>query len=140
MFKEYGRLPIISCYASQINQVFYHILGNAIDAFPSVSNSINPRIEIRTEVVDARTVKIVISDNGMGMDRETLAKIFDPFFTTKPIGKGTGLGMAISHQIVVATHGGTLEVKSELGEGTQFCIGLPVNNHLGGHELSFDND
>ncbi|WP_318732283.1 MULTISPECIES: sensor histidine kinase [unclassified Roseofilum] len=76
----------------------------------------------------------------MGMTRETLAKIFDPFFTTKPIGKGTGLGMAIAYQIVVVTHGGTLEVESEFGKGTQFCIGLPVNNYLGGHELSFDND
>jgi len=50
------------------------------------------------------------------------------------------LGMAIAHQIVLATHGGTLKVESELGKGTQFCIGLPVNNYLGGHELSFDND
>ncbi|WP_413039296.1 ATP-binding protein [Roseofilum sp. SBFL] len=56
------------------------------------------------------------------------------------MGKGTMLGMAIAHQIVLATHGGTLKVESELGKGTQFCIGLPVNNYLGGHELSFDND
>jgi len=126
--REYGNLPQVTCYGSQLNQVFFHILSNAIDALSSVPHAIAPKIAIRTNVVDEKRVKILISDNGIGMDRETLAKIFDPFFTTKPIGKGTGLGMAIAHQIVVETHKGTLEVHSELGQGTQFSIHLPISS------------
>ena len=81
------------------------------DALSSQSSA-KPAITIRTEAVDKLTVKIVISDNGEGMSQDTLAKIFDPFFTTKPVGKGTGLGMAIAYQIIVGEHGGDLTYSS----------------------------
>ena len=78
-------------------------------------------------MVDKLNVQITISDNGLGMERGTWAKIFDPFFTTKPVGKGTGLGMAIAYQIIVGEHGGDLTCYSELGKGTDTVIILPVN-------------
>ena len=69
---------------------------------------------------------IRINDNGDGMSEKIQSHIFDPFFTTKPVGKGTGLGLAIAHQIVVDTHNGCLDVQSEVGQGSEFCIKLPV--------------
>ncbi|NEQ55744.1 MAG: hypothetical protein F6K11_37515, partial [Leptolyngbya sp. SIO3F4] len=69
-------------------------------------------------------VEIRIADNGTGMTDEVKSKIFDHLFTTKAAGKGTGLGLAIAHQIIVDTHGGSLEVTSDVGKGTEFCIRL----------------
>lgn len=93
VIKEYGLIPQVNCYASQLNQVFMNILNNAIDAFTSDSNPISqPIIEIKTEMVSPENmVKISITDNGIGMNQTTLSHIFDPFFTTKPVGDGTGL-------------------------------------------------
>jgi two-component system, NtrC family, sensor kinase len=68
-----------------------------------------------------------IADNGSGIPPEIQQRIFETFFTTKPVGKGTGLGMAISHQIVVEKHGGKLNLKSSLDSGTEFEILLPLN-------------
>ncbi|MEH2032588.1 MAG: ATP-binding protein [Nostoc sp.] len=68
-----------------------------------------------------------IADNGPGMKEEVIRRIYDPFFTTKDIGKGTGLGMAISYQIVVDRHGGMLKCRSKPGEGTEFWIQIPIN-------------
>jgi predicted ATPase/signal transduction histidine kinase/tRNA A-37 threonylcarbamoyl transferase component Bud32 len=135
--KEYGKLPQVNCYASQINQVFMNILNNSIDALedlrivsdcPDVGDKEqrnSPQILIQTEVLENRQVCIRISDNGIGMNEETRKKVFDPFFTTKPIGKGTGLGMSISYQIIVEKHGGTIEFNSEVGQGTEFSFKIP---------------
>jgi signal transduction histidine kinase len=71
-------------------------------------------------------VRILISDNGSGMEPDVLDKIFDPFFSTKPIGSGTGLGLSISYSIVVEKHGGKLSCVSELGKGTEFMIDVPI--------------
>ncbi|MGI2904506.1 sensor histidine kinase [Tolypothrix sp. VBCCA 56010] len=86
-----------------------------------------PQITIRTAVLDNQWVVIQIADNGLGMKEEVIRRIYDPFFTTKDVGKGTGLGMAISYQIVVDRHRGILKCRSQPGEGTEFWIQIPVN-------------
>lgn len=146
--KDYAKLPFVECYPGQLNQVFMNILVNAIDAleermvneelatqqseliqdFPtSYSPLPTPQIIIRTEVFDEQWILIRIADNGLGMKEGVIRRIYDPFFTTKEIGKGTGLGMAISHQIVVERHRGVLKCRSQPGEGTEFWIQIPVN-------------
>jgi signal transduction histidine kinase len=138
VIKEYGDLPIIEGHPGQLNQVFMNILGNAIDAInekiengennPNAdSQGFTPRIKICTEVTeDQQNVVIRISDNGIGMSEEIRQMIFEQFFSTKPVGQGTGLGLSISRQIVVIKHGGTLDVYSTLGEGSEFVLTLPV--------------
>jgi signal transduction histidine kinase len=136
--KDYAKLPLIECYPGQLNQVFMNILANAIDALEegiensgvrssSQSSIPNSQITIRTKVLDQQWVVIRIADNGPGMKEEVIRRIYDPFFTTKDIGKGTGLGMAISYQIVVDKHGGMLKCRSQPGEGTEFWIQIPLN-------------
>ncbi|MEW5858554.1 MAG: ATP-binding protein, partial [Cyanobacteriota bacterium] len=98
---------------------------------PPIPNAQAPvaSIRIRTEVVaidDSPHVVIRIRDNGSGIPPNVKARLFDPFFTTKPVGKGTGLGLSISHQIVVEKHGGVLKCFSEPGQGTEFCIEIPI--------------
>ncbi|MBD2184358.1 PAS domain S-box protein [Planktothrix sp. FACHB-1355] len=140
--KVYGNLPPVECYAGQLNQVFMNILNNAIDA---LENQPAPRkIEIRTEIVTTQKlatddtkqrildrVAIRVRDNGPGMTEAVKARLFDPFFTTKPVGKGTGLGLSISYQIVVEKHGGVLNCLSELGQGSEFSIEIPVAQNKG---------
>ena len=132
IIKEYGELPLLECYPSQLNQVFMNLLGNAVDALEQ-----ELMMGDRTHKPEAATVKIIttklnnqvliqIRDNGPGIDEQHRAKLFDPFFTTKPIGKGTGLGLSISHQIVTDKHGGQLTVSSELGQGSEFQIYVPL--------------
>ncbi|HEY9605940.1 MAG TPA: PAS domain S-box protein [Allocoleopsis sp.] len=128
--KEYGQLPLVECYASQLNQVFMNLLSNAIDALEESRVSDDKErslcIWIRTEVQDSDNVAIRIIDNGIGMTPKILGQLFTPFFTTKPAGKGTGLGLSISYQIVVEKHGGKLQCFSTPGEGTEFLIQLPI--------------
>ncbi|MCG6133083.1 MAG: response regulator [Nostoc sp. LLA-1] len=183
--KEYGSLPLITCYASELNQVFMHLLNNAIDALErggseeknsqdqltmcetsenlgtshsaalhsspvngqkEISQRVevnryiskntrksvpmpiaNPQIRICTELVESHTVKIAIADNGHGIDELLQSRLFDPFFTTKPVGKGSGLGLSISYQIVVQKHRGHLTCSSSPGKGTEFTICIPFN-------------
>ncbi|MGM3308330.1 ATP-binding protein [Anabaena sp. WFMT] len=129
--KDYAKLPLIECYPGQLNQVFMNILSNAIDALEAEMENgairTTPQITILTEVLDQQWVVIRIADNGLGMKEEVLHRMYDPFFTTKEVGKGTGLGMAISHQIVVERHRGILKCRSQPGEGTEFWIQIPVN-------------
>ncbi|MBD1887749.1 GAF domain-containing sensor histidine kinase [Coleofasciculus sp. FACHB-SPT9] len=140
MIKEYGKLPLVECYAGQMNQVFMNILVNAIDALEEgsdrglwvmgnreeSSNSSLPTIQIRTEMGDGNKVVIRIADNGSGMTEAVRKQLFDPFFTTKAVGKGTGLGLSISYQIVVKKHGGVLKCFSQPGQGTEFWIEIPL--------------
>ncbi|WP_448561981.1 ATP-binding protein [Trichothermofontia sp.] len=128
--KCYGDLPLIECYASQLNQVFMNILSNAIDA---LIDRPDPRIiTITTDVALAdadpttKVAKITIADNGPGIPENVRQQIFDPFFTTKPVGQGTGLGLSICYQIVVEKHHGWINCTSTLGEGTTFTIEIPV--------------
>lgn len=133
--KEYGQLPKISCFPGQLNQVFMNILVNAIDAIEErqeqdqlAQRPCEPGcITIQTTVVDG-WAKIVVRDNGIGMSETAARPIFNPFYTTKPVGKGTGMGLSISYQIVVKNHGGKLDCFSQPGEGTQFVIQIPINH------------
>ncbi|MCT7977525.1 PAS domain S-box protein [Laspinema olomoucense] len=125
LIKEYGELPLIECYASQMNQVLMNIINNAIDALESHPSETLPTIRISTEVRGDRAI-IHIADNGPGMTEQIKARLFDPFFTTKPVGKGTGLGLAISYQIVVDKHNGSLDCITEPGKGSEFIIEIPI--------------
>jgi PAS domain S-box-containing protein len=128
--KKYGQLPLVECYASQLNQVFMNVLANAIDALEEQKKPGIILIETELKKAEDETtgdaVLISISDNGPGMKESTIKRLFDPFFTTKPVGKGTGLGMSIAHQIVVDKHKGQLKCISDIGEGTTFDILIPV--------------
>ncbi|ODG97936.1 ATPase [Nostoc sp. KVJ20] len=87
-----------------------------------------PMITIRTSAIDSGWVKIAIADNGIGMSEQIQKQVFNPFFTTKPVGKGTGMGMSISYQIVTETHAGKLECQSTPAEGTEFIITIPIQH------------
>lgn len=145
VIKDYGELPLVECYPTQLNQVFMNLIGNAIDALeelgvsrPWSAVSENQRhngkriedkrlmIRIRTEVSSPNQITVRITDNGSGMTEDVKEQLFDPFFTTKPIGKGTGLGLSISYQIIVEKHKGILRCESTPGEGTEFAIEIPV--------------
>ncbi|MEM7554947.1 MAG: response regulator [Cyanobacteria bacterium P01_A01_bin.84] len=127
--KKYGNLPLIHCYASELNQVFMHLLNNAIDALDDKSeihHLEDPQIRIVTEVVNPLLVKISIADNGLGIKQNARSYLFDPFFTTKPVGKGSGLGLSISHQIIVQKHQGSINFSSSEEQGTEFFIEIPI--------------
>ncbi len=139
VIKEYGELPLVECYPAQLNQVFMNLLCNAIDALeelkvqasnlqPVTQTNLQPAvlcIQIRTELLDPNRVLIRISDNGSGIPAAIKDRIFDPFFTTKQPGKGTGLGLAVSYQII-NQHQGKIEVISAPNQGAEFVITLPV--------------
>ncbi|MEG4497930.1 PAS domain S-box protein [Microcoleus sp. F10-C6] len=135
IIKEFGKLPPVECYASQLNQVFMNIIANGIDAIEeryqklSVPRSQieNGRIVIFTGVTAQKTAIVEISDNGTGIPEAIVDRIFNPFFTTKAVGKGTGLGMSIAHSIVVEKHKGKIECISSIGCGTTFQIEIPIH-------------
>jgi two-component system, NtrC family, sensor kinase len=120
--KNYGDLPLVECYAGQLNQVFMNIINNAIDACTNAES--DPTIAIKTTKLE-RHIMVEIADNGIGMSPVVKKHLFDPFFTTKPVGQGTGLGLSISYQIVVEKHRGILHYESEIGKGTRFFIQIP---------------
>jgi two-component system, NtrC family, sensor kinase len=132
--KQYGDLPLVECYAGQLNQVFMNLLSNAIDAIEDSNSTQNTRtfeqathcIWIQTEQFGCDRVRITIADSGCGIPEAVRSRLFNPFFTTKPVGKGTGLGLSISYQIVNERHQGELRCDSRLGEGSQFMIEIPI--------------
>ncbi|MEG5039372.1 MULTISPECIES: ATP-binding protein [unclassified Microcoleus] len=136
--KNYGNLPLVECYAGQLNQVFMNILANAIDALESYNLDRGPKtakanpiaIAITTEYSIPDKIIVRISDNGPGMAENVKKRLFDPFFTTKPVGKGTGLGLSISYKIVVEKHKGTLRCDSTPGLGTEFSIEIPLRQEV----------
>ncbi|BAY73873.1 two-component sensor histidine kinase [Nostoc linckia NIES-25] len=169
--KEYSNLPLVECYAGQLNQVFMNILANAIDALeeaigngewrvgsgemgsreflaeekelifhsppcplppaplPLVPHAlcVIPTIRIHTELTKEKQVVIRIADNGLGIPKEVKQRLFDPFFSTKPIGKGTGMGLSISYQIISQKHGGSLGCISQPGNGAEFVVTIPLS-------------
>jgi signal transduction histidine kinase len=130
VIKVYGELPLIECYAGEMNQVFMNLLVNAIDAFDlSETNKRNPKIKIITQALDKNYIRISIIDNGCGIPQEIVSRIFDPFFTTKEVGKGTGLGLSISYEIITQKHGGKLQCISAIAKGTEFIIEIPTSTH-----------
>ncbi|WP_174909714.1 histidine kinase [Burkholderia diffusa] len=122
--REYGDVPQVECLPSQLNQIFMNLLVNAAHAIPA-----RGVITIRTSS-DGEQVSIAISDTGTGMTPDVVRRIFDPFFTTKPVGQGTGLGLSVSHGIV-ERHRGAIDVTSEPGRGTTFCVRLPIRRAEG---------
>jgi hypothetical protein len=118
---ELGKLPLVECAPSQIDQVFLNLIVNAAQAMPEGKMGM---IDIRTDCNDQQ-VWVEVKDNGPGIPPEVLKKIFDPFFTTKDPGTGTGLGLSVS-QNIIQQHGGTLTVDSTVGVGTTFKITLPI--------------
>lgn len=153
--KTYGALPPIACYPGELNQVFMNLLSNAIDALEEAQgvrnkergaaqetgevrleertrnpqpSAFSPTISIDTTLLKPDRVLIRIRDNGVGMTETVRSRLFDPFFTTKPVGKGTGLGLSISYQIVVEKHHGSIQCQSQLGQGTEFVLELPMAN------------
>ena len=134
IIKEYSNIPFIECYPGQLNQVFMNILANAIDALDDYNSKrniedikLNPNyIKISTNLTANKHIRIIISDNGIGIPEKIKSKLFDPFFTTKDVGKGTGLGLCISYQIIVEKHRGKLYCNSKPGNGTDFVIEIPM--------------
>ncbi|MEO0456021.1 MAG: ATP-binding protein [Cyanobacteria bacterium P01_A01_bin.114] len=150
ILKDYGKLPPVECYPGQLNQVFMNILTNAIDALEekfgaggaanvggtanaggtadseAVPQAQTPQITLRTERLSTNRLRIVIADNGIGMSDSIKQQMFNPFYTTKPVGRGTGMGMSISYQIITQKHGGYIVCNSIQGQGTEFVINLPA--------------
>jgi two-component system NtrC family sensor kinase len=122
---EFANVPHVPCNASQINQVFLNIIVNAAQAIESQHKDAKGNIGIKT-YADEQHVVCQIEDDGPGIPQEHIDKVFDPFFTTKPAGKGTGLGLAVSRDIIVNKHKGELLVESEVGKGAKFTIKLPL--------------
>ncbi len=118
--KEFGDIPDIYCMANQLNQVFMNLLMNAGHAITHDQGL----IRIKTWADDSN-MYVSIADNGTGIPRENMGKLFEPFFTTKDVGKGTGLGLSLAFDII-KKHGGQIDVKSEIGQGTEFTISLPL--------------
>ncbi|MEH2225027.1 ATP-binding protein [Nostoc sp.] len=126
--KEYDEIPQIQCFAGQLNQVFMNLLANAIDALEDCFQKelcLNPLICISSEQVNENVI-IRIADNGIGIPEEIQSRLFDPFFTTKAVGKGTGMGLSISYQIIAGKHGGSLQCISSPGQGAEFVITIPI--------------
>ncbi|MEG5159611.1 ATP-binding protein [Microcoleus sp. AT3-A2] len=143
--EEYSNLPLVECYAGELNQVFINILSNAIDALNEYhkQRSLDDilacplAITIRTFLLEEKSrVVIQIRDNGPGITADVKDRIFEPFFTTKPVGEGTGLGLYISYQIVQEKHGGALNCFSEVGKGTEFWIEIPLKQTRATLDLS----
>ncbi|HYI01518.1 PAS domain S-box protein [Hyalangium sp.] len=116
---DFGPLPIVRCYPTQLNQVFVNLLVNA-------AHAIDQKGEIHiTTRREGNDIVVRLKDTGRGMSPETLGKLFTPFFTTKPPGEGTGLGLSICYAII-KRHKGRIEVESELGKGTTFTVYVPL--------------
>jgi len=136
IIKNYAiEMPKIECYPGKLNQVFMNLLANAIQAIDK-KGTITITTSITGSLIgnsDKRWVHISIKDTGSGIPKENLEKIFQPFFTTKGVGRGTGLGLSISFGII-ESHNGKIDVKSKVGEGTEFIVSIPIhpqefNNH-----------
>jgi len=123
--KEYGQLPRIVADAAQLQQVFMNIILNAAEAMNgrgtlTITSSLDPKKE---------QIRVAFKDTGHGIRPEDMPRLFEPFFTTKEVGKGTGLGLAISYSII-QKHKGTIEVSSQVGQGSTFTIILPLTKEL----------
>jgi PAS domain S-box-containing protein len=119
-------LPAVRCHAGELNQVMLNLLVNASHAIADVVAGTGSRglISVATRL-DGEVVVISVRDTGGGIPENIRHRIFEPFFTTKEVGRGTGQGLAISHNIIVKRHGGSIECDSELGKGTVFHLRLP---------------
>jgi len=136
LVRDYSRqLPLVPMNITEIEQVMINLLKNATQALYARQGPPPPEIRISARQEDDTAV-ISVTDNGPGMDEEIRRRIFEPFFTTKEIGRGTGLGLAVSHAIITKNHNGLMTVSSVPGQGSCFTITLPLHQHEGtsGHE------
>ena len=124
-------LPLVNCELGEINQVVLNIIVNAAHAIGDAKKGEEKGVISVSTAYQHGFAEIRIADNGAGMPASVKAKIFDPFFTTKEVGKGTGQGLSIAHKVIVKNHGGSINVESTLGKGTEFIIRLPVNTQAG---------
>ncbi|MFP4221180.1 MAG: GAF domain-containing protein [Phormidium sp.] len=132
--KNYSKeMPLVACYPGQVNQVFFNLIENALDALETdhktgeKHNEQHDELSLQTEVLSNDWVRICIADNGPGIPREIRDRIFDPFFTTKAVGSGTGLGLSTCYQAIVQGHRGKLYLNENDQPGTEICIELPVH-------------
>ena len=126
VIKTYDKFPKIECYADELNQVFLYLLNNAIDSLEQ-NKPTSPILRINTKYHrNDKTVEVSIWTDGPPISLAIRSKMFNPFFTTKPIGQGPGLGLTISQRIIKERHGGTLGYRSELGNGTEFYLRIPI--------------
>jgi len=128
-----GALPPVCCLPGELNQVFLNLIVNAAHAIGDV---VGDGAERKGKIVvstrrDGDWVEVRIADTGPGIPEEIRERIFDPFFTTKEVGRGTGQGLAIAHNVVVDKHGGTVTFESKTGAGTTFIIRLPIEGNKG---------
>ncbi|WP_226588169.1 sensor histidine kinase [Microseira wollei] len=136
--KDYGKLPLVECYPGQLNQVFMNLFSNVINNLEEYKKrrsledikANQSLIRISTSVINKDWVGIYIADNGSGMTEEVRSHLFEPFFITKSGGKGSGLALSISYQIVTDKHGGKLSCNSAPGDGTEFVIEIPVRQDM----------
>jgi signal transduction histidine kinase len=122
VIREYGDLPEIPAFGSELNQVWTNLIDNAVDA---INEGGGGRITVRAAVEDDAVV-VEVSDDGPGIPPDIAPRIFDPFFTTKEPGKGTGLGLDITYGIVVHRHGGEITVREPVDGGTTIRVALPI--------------
>jgi signal transduction histidine kinase len=125
---DFGKIPPVPCFVSDLNQVFLNLLVNAAHAIGDVVGKTGRLglIRVRT-YLEGSVVVIAISDTGTGIPEAVRGKIFDPFFTTKEVGKGTGQGLALARAVVVDRHGGSLIFETEMGKGTTFFVRIPFD-------------
>lgn len=137
VIKDYDLQVFIDCLPGHLNQVFMHILTNAVDALRDKNYNQNqysnnrshdqpPQIHIQTRLIDDDYALIRFTDNGPGISQDVMNRIFEPFFTTKPVGQGTGLGLSLSYQTITQHHNGSLECRSVPGQSTSFIIKIPI--------------
>lgn len=124
-------IPHIPCHINEINQVFLNLIVNAAQAIQAAGRKPDVgHITVKTTSLDD-SILISISDNGTGIAKEDRSKVFNPFFTTKEVGKGTGQGLSITHDIVTVRHGGRIWFETEMGKGTTFHVLLPGEDRTG---------
>jgi len=126
--RDFDEIPLVDVNESRLGQVFLNLLINAVQAMPEQRMRGN-RITVRTHTGDEGSAVIEISDNGSGIDPDSLSRVFEPFFTTKDVSKGTGLGLSICRNIIRGV-GGTIEAESELGRGTTLVVRLPASTRV----------
>ena len=118
----------LEVFSASLNRAFINIIDNGCYAawqkYVANGQKTSPQLWITTKNLE-KEIEVHIRDNGIGIPDEVVEKIFEPFFTTKPTGEGTGLGLSLTHEIIVGQHGGTLQVKTELGSFTEFILALP---------------
>lgn len=134
-------IPLLDCYLGDLNQVFLNLIVNAAHAIAE-NNTQEGAIKVSSRIENGNVI-VSVADNGAGIPRDIQHRIFDPFFTTKEVGRGTGQGLSISHNIIVDKHGGRLYFETSPERGTTFFIELPISPNSNGSlspQLEGDRD